>query len=96
MTIDGGIRMPNAPEVVITPAPKRFGNPALTMAGMRIEPIATTVAGDDPETAANAEAGLTPDYLATFGKKPDEEAKPVANLDERKIRVVGPEFFPVQ
>lgn len=25
ITIDGGIRMPSAPEVVITPAPKRFG-----------------------------------------------------------------------
>ena len=59
-------------------------------------PVFKTDPGIDPETAANAEAGLTPDYLATFGKKPDEEAKPVANLDERKIRVVGPEFFPVQ
>ena len=27
ITIDGGIRMPSAPEVVITPAPNRFGNP---------------------------------------------------------------------
>jgi hypothetical protein len=27
MTIDGGIRMPRAPEVVITPAPKLSGNP---------------------------------------------------------------------
>ena len=25
MTIDGGIRMPSEPEVVITPAPKRLG-----------------------------------------------------------------------
>ena len=25
MTIDGGIRMPSAPEVAMTPAPKRFG-----------------------------------------------------------------------
>ncbi len=25
ITIEGGIRMPSAPEVVITPAPKRFG-----------------------------------------------------------------------
>jgi hypothetical protein len=53
MTIDGGIRMPSAPEVVMTPAPKRFGKPALTIAGIRIDPIATTVAGDEPETAAN-------------------------------------------
>ena len=25
MTIEGGIRIPRAPEVVMTPAPKRFG-----------------------------------------------------------------------
>ncbi len=25
ITIEGGIRMPSAPEVAITPAPKRFG-----------------------------------------------------------------------
>ena len=52
ITIDGGIRMPRAPEVVMTPAPKRGGKPALTIAGNRIEPIAMTQAGDDPESAA--------------------------------------------
>src|SRR5213076_492531 len=60
MTIDGGIRMPSAPEVVMTPAPKRFGKPALTIAGSRIEPIATTVAGDDPDTAAKSAHASTP------------------------------------
>ncbi|KFB70308.1 MAG: hypothetical protein AW09_004612 [Candidatus Accumulibacter phosphatis] len=60
ITIDGGIRMPSAPDVVITPAPNLFGKPALTIAGMRIEPIATTVAGDDPETAANSAQARTP------------------------------------
>ena len=39
---------------VPTPAPKRFGNPALTIAGIRIEPMATTVAGLEPDTAANS------------------------------------------
>ena len=53
IAIDGGIRMPSAPEVVMTPAPKRGGKPALTIAGIRIEPIATTHAGDEPESAAN-------------------------------------------
>ena len=38
----------------MTPAPKRAGKPALTIAGIRIEPIATTHAGDDPESAANS------------------------------------------
>src|SRR5512145_1485503 len=60
MTIDGGIRMPSAPEVVMTPAPKRDGKPALTIAGSRIEPMATTVAGDEPDTAANSAQATTP------------------------------------
>ncbi len=60
ITMDGGIRMPSAPEVAITPAPKRLGNPALTMAGSKIEPIATTVAGLEPETAANSAQATTP------------------------------------
>src|SRR5450830_1309656 len=60
ITIDGGIRMPKAPEVVMTPAPNLFGKPALTMAGIRIEPIATTVAGEEPDTAANRAQATTP------------------------------------
>src|SRR3990167_6170830 len=60
ITMDGGIRMPSAPEVVMTPAPKRFGKPALTIAGSRIEPIATTVAGLEPDTAANRAQASTP------------------------------------
>src|SRR3977135_969050 len=53
ITIEGGIRMPSAPEVVMTPAPKRLGNPCCTMAGSTIDPMATTVAGDDPAMAAH-------------------------------------------
>src|SRR6185369_8279348 len=60
MTMDGGIRMPRAPEVAMTPAPNLFGKPALTIAGNRIEPIATTVAGLEPETAANSAQASTP------------------------------------
>ena len=60
MTIEGGIRMPSAPEVVTTPAPKRFGNPCATIAGRMIEPMATTVAGLDPDTAANSAQAMTP------------------------------------
>ena len=60
ITIDGGIRMPSAPDVVITPAPKRFGNPCLTIAGKMIEPMATTVAGELPETAAKSAQARTP------------------------------------
>src|SRR5689334_8573142 len=60
ITIDGGIRIPSAPDVVITPAPNRFGNPWATIAGRMIEPIATTVAGDEPDTAANSAQAITP------------------------------------
>ena len=60
MTIEGGIRIPNAPEVVMTPAPNRFGKPALTIAGSMIDPIATTVAGLNSDTAANNAQAMTP------------------------------------
>ena len=52
--------MPSAPEVAITPAPKRLGKPCRTIAGSMIEPMAMTVAGDDPETAANSAQAITP------------------------------------
>src|SRR5512139_2241845 len=59
--IDGGIRMPSDPDVVMTPAPNRFGKPCATMAGRITEPIATTVAGEEPEIAANSAHATTPD-----------------------------------
>ena len=49
--------MPSAPEVVMTPAPKRFGKPCLTIAGRMIEPIATTVAGLEPGHRGEQRAG---------------------------------------
>src|SRR6478752_3264969 len=52
--IDGGMRIPSEPEVVITPAPNFLGNPCATIAGRITDPIATTVAGDEPEIAANS------------------------------------------
>ena len=60
ITIDGGIRMPSAPEVVMTPAPNCLGKPCATIAGRMTEPMATTVAGDEPETAANSAQAMTP------------------------------------
>src|SRR5438552_3812790 len=60
ITIDGGIRMPSAPEVVMTPATKRAGKPCLIIAGRMIDPIATTVAGELPDTAANSAHAITP------------------------------------
>ena len=44
----------------MTPAPNLFGKPALTIAGSKIEPMATTVAGLEPDTAANSAHANTP------------------------------------
>ena len=44
----------------MTPAPKRLGKPCATIAGRMIEPIATTVAGEEPDTAANSAQAMTP------------------------------------
>src|SRR3954466_7356317 len=60
MTIDGGMRIPSAPEVATPPARKRLGKPCASMAGRMIEPIATTVAGDEPEIAAKNAQATTP------------------------------------
>ena len=52
ITIDGGIKIPSVPALHNIPAANFFGYPALTMPAIIIVPTATTVAGDDPETAA--------------------------------------------
>ena len=44
----------------MTPAPNRLGKPCATIAGRITEPIATTVAGDEPDTAANSAQATTP------------------------------------
>ena len=44
----------------MTPAPKRLGKPCATIAGRMTEPMATTVAGDEPDTAANSAQASTP------------------------------------
>jgi len=50
--------MPSAPEGRYhAGAESAWGNPAAPIAGRMIAPIATTVAGDEPEIAANSAAG---------------------------------------
>src|SRR4051812_50026044 len=58
--MEGGIKIPSEPDVVMTPAPKRLGKPCATIAGRMTEPMATTVAGEDPDTAANSAQASTP------------------------------------
>ncbi len=53
-TMEGGIRMPSVPALQMTPAANFFVYPRLIMPAITMLPIATTVAGEDPETAANS------------------------------------------
>ena len=60
IAMEGGIKIPSAPEVVMTPAPNFGGNPCFSIAGKITEPMATTQAGDEPDTAANNAQAITP------------------------------------
>ena len=51
-TTDGGIKIPNVPEVVIVPIANCSLYPALLIAPYITEPIAATVAGELPLIAA--------------------------------------------
>ena len=51
--MDGGIKIPNVPALQITPAAKSFEYPAWRIPAITIVPIATTVAGEEPDSAAN-------------------------------------------
>src|SRR5690625_3978003 len=51
--IDGGIKIPSVPALQTTPAANDSEYPARTIPAIAIEPTATTVVGDEPETAAN-------------------------------------------
>ena len=85
MTIDGGIRMPSVPALQITPAAKslRIAG-ACTMPAMTIEPTATTVAGDEPETAANSMQAST----EAIARPP--RRWPMQALAKRIIRLATP------
>ena len=57
--IEGGMRMPSEPAAVTIPTENFSSYFAFIRAGIMIEPIAATVAGDDPEIAAkNAHAAV--------------------------------------
>src|SRR5580698_8255299 len=71
--IDGGTRMPSAPEVVMTPAPKRLGKPCSTIDGNMIDPMAATVATLEPQMAANKAQAATPANPRPPGQCPTNE-----------------------
>src|SRR5690606_11065821 len=50
---------PSVPALQMTPAANGWGYPERTMPAMTMEPTATTVAGEDPETAANRQQAMT-------------------------------------
>jgi hypothetical protein len=47
------MRMPSVPAFAIMPAANSFEYPTCRMPAMAIVPIATTVAGEEPDSAAN-------------------------------------------
>ena len=53
MTIDGGMRIPSVPALQITPAAKSLVYPTCRIPAMTMVPMATTVAGEEPDSAAN-------------------------------------------
>jgi hypothetical protein len=59
ITIEGGIRIPSVPAFPITPAAKDSGYPAFTIPTITIDPMAATVAGDEPDTAAKIIQAIT-------------------------------------
>ena len=60
ITTDGGTNIPRAPLVVMTPAENRLGKPRRTISGMMMEPMAATVATDEPEMAAKSAQAMMP------------------------------------
>ena len=70
ITIDGGINIPNVPAFAITPAANSFEYPTCLIPAITIVPIATTVAGDDPDKAANSMQAKTPAIASPPGKCP--------------------------
>ncbi len=84
ITIDGGMRMPSAPAEAMVPTPKRVGKPCFTIAGSRIEPMATTVAGEEPDTAANSAQANT----AARPRPPDQ--CPTIDVAKRIMRRATP------
>src|ERR1700688_2086926 len=71
--MEGGMRIPSAPEVAMTPTPNRSGKLFSTMAGIMIDPMATTVATLEPEIAANSAQADTPASPRPPGQWPTSE-----------------------
>ena len=62
--------MPREPLDAINPVENPLGYPSRTRAGSIIDPIATTVAGLDPETVANNAQAKTDDIARPPGADP--------------------------
>ena len=82
--MDGGIKIPKVPALHMTPAAKSLLYPTFVMAAMTIEPIATTVAGEEPERAANIMHANTPAIAKPPWKWPTHA------IEKRMIRLATP------
>ena len=84
MTIDGGIKIPNVPALQITPAANSLVYPTCRIAAITMDPMATTVAGDEPDKAANIIHASTPAIAKPPWKWPTQA------IENRMIRLATP------
>ena len=70
MTIDGGMRIPSVPALAMMPAAKSLEYPIWRMPAIAIVPMATTVAGEEPDKAANSMQAKTEDMARPPRKCP--------------------------
>ncbi len=76
--------MPRVPALQITPAANSLVYPTCRMPAITMEPMATTVAGDEPERAANSMQAKTPAMANPPGKCPTQA------IENRMIRRATP------
>ncbi len=82
--MDGGIKIPNVPATEMIPAPNSLEYPTCCIPAITTEPIATTVAGEDPDKAANSIQATTPAIAIPPCKCPTNA------MENRMIRVATP------
>ncbi len=76
--------MPSVPALQMTPAANSLVYPASFIAAITIVPMATTVAGDDPDSAANIMQAKTPAMARPPRKWPTQA------IENRMIRLATP------
>ena len=76
--------MPRVPALAMTPAAKSLEYPTWRMPAITMEPMATTVAGEEPESAAKSIQANTPAIARPPGRWP------TMAMEKRMIRCATP------